>query len=56
MVSATLLILFSVGGMLGPMIASAAITLLGPGGLHVFNVVCSLSLARVAARAQRLAP
>ncbi|APD13322.1 MFS transporter [Pandoraea pulmonicola] len=55
-VSATLLILFSVGGMLGPMIASGAVTLLGPGGLHVFNVVCALTLARVALRAQRLAP
>ncbi|VVE01330.1 MFS transporter [Pandoraea horticolens] len=55
-VSATLLILFSVGGILGPMIASMAVTLLGPGGLHVFNVVCALSLARVARRAQLLAP
>lgn len=50
-VSATLLILFSVGGILGPMIASVFVTLLGPGGLHVFNVACALALARVARRA-----
>ncbi|MDR3396436.1 MAG: MFS transporter [Pandoraea sp.] len=55
-VSATLLILFSVGGILGPMIASLVVTLLGPGGLHVFNVVCALTLARVARRAQLLSP
>ncbi|WP_331694186.1 MFS transporter [Pandoraea sputorum] len=55
-VSATLLILFSVGGLLGPMIASLAVTLLGPGGLHVFNAVCALALGRVARRAQVLAP
>ena len=55
-VSATLLILFSVGGILGPMIASVFVTLLGPGGLHVFNVACALALARVARRAQMLAP
>ncbi|VVD77867.1 putative MFS-type transporter YcaD [Pandoraea morbifera] len=55
-VSATLLILFSVGGILGPMIASIFVTLLGPGGLHVFNVACALALARVARRAQVLAP
>ena len=55
-VSATLLILLSVGGILGPMIASVFVTLLGPGGLHVFNVACALALARVARRAQMLAP
>ncbi|WP_374620728.1 MFS transporter [Pandoraea sp.] len=55
-ISATLLILFSVGGILGPMIASAVVTLLGPRGLHVFNVVCALALARTARRAQLLAP
>ncbi|ALS60430.1 MULTISPECIES: MFS transporter [Pandoraea] len=55
-VSATLLILFSVGGILGPMIASLVMTLVGPGGLHLFNVVCALLLARVARRAQVLQP
>lgn len=55
-VSATLLILFSVGGLLGPMIASVVVTVLGPGGLHVFNVACALTLAHVARRAQVLAP
>lgn len=55
-VSATLLILFSVGGILGPVIASLFMTLVGPGGLHIFNVICALLLARVALRAQRLQP
>lgn len=55
-VSATLLILFSVGGILGPMFASLVMTLVGPGGLHLFNVVCALLLARVARRAQVLQP
>ncbi|WP_087689503.1 MFS transporter [Pandoraea sp. PE-S2R-1] len=55
-VSATLLILFSVGGILGPMIASLVMTLVGPGGLHLFNVICALLLARVARRAQVLQP
>ncbi|WP_353190251.1 MFS transporter [Pandoraea pnomenusa] len=55
-VSATLLILFSVGGILGPVIASLFVTLLGPRGLHVFFVACALALARVARRAQLLAP
>jgi MFS family permease len=52
--SATLLILFSIGGMTGPAIASLMMTALGPSGLFVFNCATSATLAYVALRALRM--
>lgn len=46
--SATLLILFSIGGVVGPPIASFVMTLLNPGGLFVFDCVSSIALALTA--------
>jgi MFS family permease len=49
-ISATLLILFSIGGLSGPTIASMAMTVLGPGGLFVFNTATAALLAYAARR------
>ncbi|KAG0163127.1 L-Proline/Glycine betaine transporter ProP [Apophysomyces sp. BC1034] len=49
-ISATLLILFSIGGLSGPTIASVAMTALGPGGLFVFNAATAALLAYAAHR------
>lgn len=47
-ISATLLILFSIGGLSGPTIASLTMTALGPSGLFVFNGVTAALLAYAA--------
>jgi MFS family permease len=52
-VSATLLLLFSVGGLSGPAIASLLMTAIGPTGLFVFNALSSLLMALSARRALR---
>ncbi|WP_206958060.1 MFS transporter [Trinickia acidisoli] len=52
-VSATLLLLFSIGGLIGPAIASLLMTAIGPRGLFVFNACSSLMMALSAKRAQR---
>lgn len=49
-ISATLLILFSIGGLSGPTIASVAMTVLGSSGLFVFNAATAALLAYVARR------
>lgn len=43
--SATLLLVFSLGGAAGPTIASVFMRLLGPGGLYVFALAVTLGLA-----------
>lgn len=55
-VSATLLILFSIGGLIGPSLASGLMTIFGTRGLHAFDVAAALTLAWVAHRAKRLRP
>lgn len=50
-ITATLLLLFSFGGMVGPAIASLLISAIGPAGLFVFNGVSCALLAFCAARA-----
>lgn len=52
-VSATLLLLFSIGGLIGPAIASLLMTVIGPGGLFVFNALSSLLMMLSAKRALR---
>ncbi len=52
-VSATLLLLFSVGGLIGPAIASLLMTVIGPRGLFVFNGLSSLLMMLSARRALR---
>jgi MFS family permease len=52
-VSVTLLLLFSVGGLSGPAIASLLMTAIGPTGLFVFNALASLLMALSARRALR---
>ncbi len=52
-VSATLLLLFSIGGLSGPAIASLLMTAIGPSGLFVFNAGSSLLMAWSAKRALR---
>lgn len=52
-VSATLIILFSVGGLIGPALVSGLMASFGPDALHVFNVVASISLACFAWRESR---
>jgi MFS family permease len=47
-ISATLLILFSLGGLSGPTIASLAMTALGPSGLFIFNGATAALLAYAA--------
>ncbi|BAN26890.1 MFS transporter [Caballeronia insecticola] len=44
-ISATLLVLFSFGGMTGPALASAMMTIVGPSGLFLFNAVSCVLLA-----------
>jgi MFS family permease len=51
--SAMLLILFSVGGVSGPPIASFAMTIMTPPGLFVFDCISSIALAFVAIRFSR---
>jgi MFS family permease len=53
-VSAMLLVLFSLGGMIGPTLASAVMTLIGPNGLFLFNAVSCVLLALSARYAMRL--
>jgi MFS family permease len=53
-VSAMLLVLFSLGGMIGPTLASALMTLTGPRGLFLFNALSCVLLALSARRALRL--
>jgi len=48
--SVTLIILFSVGGLIGPTLVSILMDHLGPNALHGFNVVSSVCLAWVARR------
>lgn len=50
-ISATLLVLFSLGGMAGPALASALMTLIGPRGLFLFNALVCVLLALTARRA-----
>ncbi|SAK80684.1 major facilitator transporter [Caballeronia hypogeia] len=50
-ISATLLVLFSFGGMTGPALASALMTVVGPGGLFLFNALSCALLALSARRA-----
>ncbi|RDV00247.1 MFS transporter [Trinickia dinghuensis] len=52
-VSATLLLLFSIGGLTGPAIASLLMTVIGPSGLFVFNAGSALLMALSANRALR---
>ena len=53
-VSAMLLVLFSLGGMTGPTLASALMTLIGPSGLFLFNGLSCVLLALTARHALRL--
>ncbi|SAK60025.1 major facilitator transporter [Caballeronia temeraria] len=53
-VSAMLLVLFSLGGMTGPTLASALMTLIGPSGLFLFNALSCVLLALSARHALRL--
>jgi MFS family permease len=53
-VSAILLVLFSLGGMTGPTLASALMTLIGPSGLFLFNALSCVLLAVTARHALRL--
>jgi MFS family permease len=52
-ISATLLVLFSFGGMTGPAIASLMMTLIGPHGLFLFNAISCGLLGFCAWRALR---
>jgi pyridoxal biosynthesis lyase PdxS len=54
-VSVMLLVLFSLGGMTGPALASATMMLLGPHGLFVFNAISCVMLALSARHALMLA-
>jgi hypothetical protein len=49
-----LLVLFSLGGMTGPTLASALMTLIGPSGLFLFNALSCTLLALSARHALRL--
>lgn len=53
-VSAMLLVLFSLGGMTGPTLASALMTLIGPRGLFLFNALSCILLALNARHALRV--
>jgi MFS family permease len=53
-VSAMLLVLFSLGGMIGPTLASGLMTLIGPNGLFLFNALSCTLLALSARYALRL--
>ncbi|BAO88368.1 MFS transporter [Caballeronia cordobensis] len=53
-VSTMLLVLFSLGGMTGPTLASALMTLIGPSGLFLFNALSCALLAASARHALRL--
>jgi MFS family permease len=53
-VSTMLLVLFSLGGMTGPTLASALMTLIGPSGLFLFNALSCVLLALSARHALRL--
>jgi MFS family permease len=50
-ISATLLVLFSLGGMVGPALSSALMTLVGPSGFFLFNALSCALLALSARRA-----
>jgi MFS family permease len=50
-ISATLLALFSFGGMAGPALASTMMTIVGPSGLFLFNALSCVLLALSARRA-----
>jgi MFS family permease len=50
-ISALLLVLFSFGGMTGPALASALMTIVGPSGLFLFNALSCALLALSARRA-----
>ncbi|WP_277185516.1 MFS transporter [Caballeronia sp. BR00000012568055] len=50
-ISATLLVLFSLGGMVGPALSSALMTLIGPRGFFLFNALSCALLALCARRA-----
>lgn len=52
-VSATLILLFSIGGLIGPAIASLLMTIIGPSGLFIFNGLSSFAMALTANRALR---
>jgi MFS family permease len=52
-ISATLLVLFSLGGMMGPLLASSLMSALGPNGLFLFNAISCSLLALSAYRASR---
>jgi MFS family permease len=49
-----LLVLFSLGGMTGPTLASALMTLIGPRGLFLFNALSCILLALSARHALRV--
>jgi MFS family permease len=50
-ITATLLLMFSFGGMIGPAVASLLMSVIGPSGLFVFNGISCAMLAFCAARA-----
>jgi MFS family permease len=50
-ITATLLLMFSFGGMIGPVLASLLMSAIGPSGLFVFNGMACALLAFYAARA-----
>ena len=52
-ISATLIILFSIGGLIGPALVSGLIAAFGPKALHAFNVIASMLLACFAWRESR---
>ncbi len=53
-ITATLLLMFSFGGMVGPALASLLMSVIGPSGLFVFNAMASAMLAFFAARAMNI--
>ncbi|CAN7422715.1 MFS transporter [Trinickia sp. LjRoot230] len=55
-ITATLLLMFSFGGMVGPVVASLLMSVIGPSGLFVFNGVSAAMLAISAARAMGKTP
>jgi len=52
-ISLTFLVLYSIGGILGPVIASFLMTLIGPSGLFIFNSIAFSLLALLAKKTLR---
>jgi MFS family permease len=55
-ISATLLVLFSLGGMVGPALSSALMTIIGPSGFFLFNALSCALLALTARHALGMKP